>query len=233
TSPRTWLPLWGGSRTPRAPWSATTSWREPAPSTKPLAMRRIATVNVNGIRAAHRRGFGDWLTTRGSNVIALQEVRAQADKLPAAAFGCYHVAFDPGSLPGRNGVAVLTRQEPAAIRTWNGTALAAGPQRRGELGGGRGDSGIGYVAEHERGALGRSPRRSGRGTAPPSRQARSAEVICAAAGRTAASAPWRRPIASPSREVWRSSSPRGATSRSIWRTHLSPSPVCTCPKAVC
>src|SRR5690625_6361844 len=80
-------------------------------------MRRIATVNVNGIRAAHRRGFGDWLTTRGSDVIALQEVRAQADKLPAAAFGCYHVAFDPGSLPGRNGVAVLTRQEPAAIRT--------------------------------------------------------------------------------------------------------------------
>ena len=50
-------------------------------------MRRIATVNVNGIRAAHRRGFGDWLTTRGSDVIALQEVRAQADKLPAAAFG--------------------------------------------------------------------------------------------------------------------------------------------------
>src|SRR5690625_6514264 len=99
-----------------APQSARTAMRESAPSTKPLAMRRIATVNVNGIRAAHRRGFGDCLTTRGSDVIALQEVRAHADRLPAAAFGCDHVAFDPGSLPSRNGVAGRTRQEPAAIR---------------------------------------------------------------------------------------------------------------------
>ena len=118
-------------------------------------MRRIATVNVNGIRAAHRRGFGDWLTTRGSDVIALQEVRAQADKLPAAAFGCYHVAFNPGSLPGRNGVAVLTRQEPAAIRTWNGSALVAGPQRRGDLRGGGENSGIGSVAAPDRVPLAR------------------------------------------------------------------------------
>src|SRR5690625_2134871 len=94
-------------------------------------MLRIATANVNGIRAAHRRGFGDWLTTRGNDVIALQEVRAQADKLPVAAFGRYHVALDPGSLPGRNGVAVLTRQAPAAIRTWSGSALVGGPQGRG------------------------------------------------------------------------------------------------------
>src|SRR5690625_587701 len=100
-------------------------------------MLRIATANVNGIRAAHRRGFGDWLTTRGNDVIALQEVRAQADKLPVAAFGRYHVALDPGSLPGRNGVAVLTRQAPAAIRTWSGSALVGGPQRRGDPDGGR------------------------------------------------------------------------------------------------
>src|SRR5690625_2466312 len=125
-------------------------------------MRRIATVNVNGIRAAHRRGFGDWLTTRGSDVIALQEVRAQADRLPAAAFGCYHVAFDPGSLPGRNGVAVLTRQEPAAIRTWNGSALVAGPQRRGDLRGGGENSVIGPVAAPDRVPLARGLAQFGR-----------------------------------------------------------------------
>lgn len=86
-------------------------------------MLRIATVNVNGIRAAQRRGFTDWLTGRGLDVVALQEVRAQADKLPGDAFGDFHVAADLGTIPGRNGVAVLTREAPAAVRTWSGEAL--------------------------------------------------------------------------------------------------------------
>ncbi|MFE5774268.1 exodeoxyribonuclease III [Brachybacterium sp. NPDC056505] len=92
---------------------------------------RIATVNINGIRATLRRGFGDWLHERGCDVIALQEVRAQADKLPAGAFGEYHAALDTGSVPGRNGVAVLTRQPPPAVRTWSGAALLAGPSASG------------------------------------------------------------------------------------------------------
>lgn len=90
-------------------------------------MLRIATANINGIRAAQRRGFEDWLAGRGCDVVALQEVRAQADKIPAGVFGDYHVALDTGTLPGRNGVAVLTRRPPAAIRTWSGTALAGEP----------------------------------------------------------------------------------------------------------
>ncbi|WP_114854001.1 exodeoxyribonuclease III [Brachybacterium sp. YJGR34] len=90
-------------------------------------MLRIVTANVNGIRAAHRRGFGDWLAGRGADVIALQEVRAQVAKLPEAAFGTFHVALDPGSLPGRNGVAMLTRRPPAAVRTWSGRAVVGGP----------------------------------------------------------------------------------------------------------
>jgi len=90
-------------------------------------MLRIATANINGIRATHRRGFGDWLAGRGADVVALQEVRAQQDKLPDDAFGDFHVALDTGTLPGRNGVALLTRRAPAAIRTWSGTALVTGP----------------------------------------------------------------------------------------------------------
>lgn len=90
-------------------------------------MLRIATANINGIRATHRRGFGDWLASRDCDVVALQEVRAQADKLPDGAFGDFHVALDTGNLPGRNGVAVLTRRPPAAVRTWSGSALVGGP----------------------------------------------------------------------------------------------------------
>ena len=36
----------------------------------------VATVNVNGIRAAARRGMGRWLADRAPDVLCLQEVRA-------------------------------------------------------------------------------------------------------------------------------------------------------------
>ncbi|WP_347349081.1 exodeoxyribonuclease III [Nigerium sp.] len=79
-------------------------------------MLRVATFNVNGIRAAHRRGFTDWLDARSPDVVALQEVRAGVDDVPADALGGYHLAYHPGNLPGRNGVGFLTRQPPAAVR---------------------------------------------------------------------------------------------------------------------
>lgn len=80
---------------------------------------RIATANVNGIRAAHRRGFDDWLATRACDVVTLQEVRCPVDALPEGAFGDYHAAYDAGEIAGRNGVAVLTREPAAAVRTWS------------------------------------------------------------------------------------------------------------------
>ncbi|PZP21535.1 MAG: exodeoxyribonuclease III, partial [Cutibacterium granulosum] len=38
---------------------------------------RIATFNVNGIRAAQRRGFKPWLAHRSPDVLGLQEVRCR------------------------------------------------------------------------------------------------------------------------------------------------------------
>ena len=81
-------------------------------------MLRIATANINGIRAAHRRGFGDWLATRGCDVVTLQEVRCPVEALPEDAFGDYHGSYDAGQIPGRNGVAVLTRVPPTRVSTW-------------------------------------------------------------------------------------------------------------------
>jgi exodeoxyribonuclease-3 len=78
-------------------------------------MIRIATLNANGIRAAMRRGFGEWLLARDCDVVAIQEMRCAIADLPE--FPGYHLAYDPGSLPGRNGVAVLSRVQPLAVRT--------------------------------------------------------------------------------------------------------------------
>ena len=55
---------------------------------------RIATFNINGIRAAQRRGFEDWLRERNPDVVALQEVRAPAAAIPQGVFGRTQLVLD-------------------------------------------------------------------------------------------------------------------------------------------
>lgn len=121
----------GRSAPRRRPFRATTSTRSaPRPRADPaysLGVIRVATVNVNGIRAAQRRGFESWLARRDCDVIALQEVRCPVAALPEGVFGDYHLSYDPGELAGRNGVAVLTRHPPRAVRTWGVEAFRRAP----------------------------------------------------------------------------------------------------------
>ncbi len=77
---------------------------------------RIATVNVNGIRASIRRGFLDWLAERQPDLVALQEVRCPADQVPLAVTERYHFAYHPGNRAGRNGVALLSQVPAVAVR---------------------------------------------------------------------------------------------------------------------
>ncbi len=76
----------------------------------------VVSFNVNGIRASRRRGFDRWLADRGADVIGLQELRCPPDQV--GEFPGYTASFDAGSIPGRNGVAILTRVPPAAVRSW-------------------------------------------------------------------------------------------------------------------
>ncbi|WP_017591770.1 exodeoxyribonuclease III [Nocardiopsis potens] len=78
----------------------------------------ISTVNVNGLRAAARKGFVEWLGSSGADVVCLQEVRAEAGQLPAEAGAPpgWHVVLVPSSVKGRAGVAVYSRAEPDAVR---------------------------------------------------------------------------------------------------------------------
>ncbi len=81
----------------------------------------LVCANVNGIRAAIRRGGIAWLEAASPDVVTLQEVRADDGQLRAAlagtAFEGWHVAHAPGEARGRAGVAVLSRAEPVAVRT--------------------------------------------------------------------------------------------------------------------
>lgn len=88
---------------------------------------RIATHNVNGIRAAGRRGVPVWLADARPDVVAQQEVRCPIPDLPVEPWAGFWVAYDSGARAGRNGVAVLTRQRPTAVRTWGTDVVLVDP----------------------------------------------------------------------------------------------------------
>lgn len=79
-------------------------------------MVRIASVNVNGVRAAFRKGMGEWLEAGGFDIVALQEVRALDEDLLPLVPG-WHVLHDPATAKGRAGVAVLSREPSIEHRT--------------------------------------------------------------------------------------------------------------------
>ncbi|WP_437584358.1 exodeoxyribonuclease III [Paramicrobacterium sp. CJ85] len=77
---------------------------------------RIASVNVNGIRAAYRKGMGDWLDARGVDILALQEVRAQDEHVESLLGDGWHILHDEATAKGRAGVAIASRVAPSAHR---------------------------------------------------------------------------------------------------------------------
>ncbi len=96
-------------------------------------MLRVVTANVNGIRAAARRGGIAWLAASDADVICLQEVRATDEQLAAAlgdgGLGHLHVAHVEATAKGRAGVAVLTTKPHLAVRTDVGAAEFAASGR--------------------------------------------------------------------------------------------------------
>lgn len=90
---------------------------------------RLASVNVNGIRAAFRKGMGEWLDTRGVDVLAMQEVRAQDEHLQEfLGDNGWHWLHDPCEIKGRAGVAIASRVPAVAHRVGLGA-----PEQQAEI----------------------------------------------------------------------------------------------------
>ncbi len=83
---------------------------------------RIVTYNVNGIRAAVRKGFTDWLKTDPADVICLQEIKANKEDVPVAAINeaGYDVFSFSAQKKGYSGVAILTKKIPDEVISGNG-----------------------------------------------------------------------------------------------------------------
>ncbi len=78
---------------------------------------RIVTLNVNGIRAAARKGMYDWLPRQSADIICLQEVRAQVEQLSDRMYfpRNWHCLYESGQRKGYAGVALYSRREPDAV----------------------------------------------------------------------------------------------------------------------
>lgn len=79
----------------------------------------VSTVNVNGIRAAAKKGYLEWLAATSADVVCLQEVRATAEQLPEhvhSPAGWRTVLHAPAATKGRAGVTVLARGKATETR---------------------------------------------------------------------------------------------------------------------
>lgn len=79
---------------------------------------KIASYNVNGIRAAIRKGFLTWLVEENPDIVCLQEIKASLDQIDINDFESlgYHVYWmEAASRKGYSGVAILTKEVPLHV----------------------------------------------------------------------------------------------------------------------
>lgn len=79
---------------------------------------KIITYNVNGIRAALKKGWLEWLKTAAPDVICIQEIKATPDQVPELLYleqmGYEHYWY-PAQKKGYSGTAIFTRRTPKQV----------------------------------------------------------------------------------------------------------------------
>lgn len=80
-------------------------------------MLRVISLNANGIRAAARKGFFEWLSRQNADVVCIQETKAQHHQLTDDCFAPegYHCYYEDAVRKGYSGVAIFSRHRPDAI----------------------------------------------------------------------------------------------------------------------
>jgi len=87
---------------------------------------RIMTFNCNGIRAAARKGFFNWLAATDVDVVCLQETKAQVSQLEDPVFRPegFHCHYFDAEKKGYSGTALFCRKKPVKIARGLGMAMA-------------------------------------------------------------------------------------------------------------
>jgi exodeoxyribonuclease III len=91
-----------------------------------MATLRIASYNVNGIRAAIKKGLLDWLKTDPADIVCLQETKAEKDNVAheeITSLG-YHDYWFSAQKKGYSGVAIFTKIKPDEVLYGTGHAVS-------------------------------------------------------------------------------------------------------------
>jgi len=80
---------------------------------------KLISWNVNGIRAAEKKGFLDWLAATNADVVAVQETKAHPEQLSDALLNPpgYQAAWNAAEKKGYSGTVTYTRHEPLKVST--------------------------------------------------------------------------------------------------------------------
>ncbi|TVR78617.1 MAG: exodeoxyribonuclease III [Chitinophagaceae bacterium] len=83
---------------------------------------KLVTYNINGIRAALRKGIVEWIEENPADIICFQEVKATPDQIDLEDFKKlgYQVYWKAAEKKGYSGVATLTKQTPLNVNTESG-----------------------------------------------------------------------------------------------------------------
>jgi len=76
---------------------------------------KIITANTNGIRAAARKGFFEWLEKQSADVVCIQETKAQVHQLEDKQFHPGFAYYCDAEKKGYSGVALYCKKEPDKI----------------------------------------------------------------------------------------------------------------------
>ncbi len=78
---------------------------------------KVISVNTNGIRAAARKGFFDWLAQQNADFTCIQETKAQVDQLTGPCFRPegHHAAYCDALKKGYSGTAIYARRAPLEV----------------------------------------------------------------------------------------------------------------------
>ena len=79
-------------------------------------MKRIITANVNGIRAAERKGFFAWMKAQNADVVCVQEIKAQEDQLDERFYPeNIYTYYKPAERKGYSGTGLYCKQKPDRV----------------------------------------------------------------------------------------------------------------------
>ncbi|MFT5969623.1 MAG: exodeoxyribonuclease-3 [Flavobacteriales bacterium] len=80
-------------------------------------MKRIISYNVNGIRAAQKKGLLDWMRAAQPDILCLQETKAQPEQIETNLYEelGYHCYYFSAQKKGYSGVAIMSKEKPDHI----------------------------------------------------------------------------------------------------------------------